>query len=125
MAKLYFKRHPQRPGNCEPEFPSSIYLSAIHISTCSNKKLALPYYIQRLKEKVIDFKQTLDKMPPANITVSIAKKTFSNDKLKRLATVSSKTVQIDAMMVKSYKQKFREHNISYALVKKHKATWGA
>ena len=41
MAKLYFKRHPQRPGNCEPEFPSSIYLSAINISTCSNKQLAL------------------------------------------------------------------------------------
>ena len=34
----------------------------------------LPYYIQRLKEKVIDFKQTLDEMPPANVAVSIAKK---------------------------------------------------
>ena len=34
----------------------------------------LPYYIQRLKEKVIDFKQKLDEMPPANVAVSIAKK---------------------------------------------------
>ena len=31
---------------------------------------------QRLKEKVIDFKQTVDEMPPANVTQSNAKKDF-------------------------------------------------
>ena len=31
-----------------------------------------PHYIQKLKEKVIDFKLSLDEMPPANVTVSIA-----------------------------------------------------
>ena len=60
----------------------------------------LPYYIQRLKEKVIDFKQTVDEIPPANVTLSIAKKTLSNDKLKRLAIMNSKALLIDTQMVR-------------------------
>ena len=80
----------------------------------------LPHYIQRLKEKVIDFKQTVDKMTRASVTQSLAKKTLCNDKLRRLAIVSSKAVQIDAQMVKGYKRKFREHDIRYSSFKKHK-----
>ena len=34
----------------------------------------LPHYIQRLKDKEIDYKQALDEMPAANVQVSIAKK---------------------------------------------------
>ena len=65
-------------------------------------------------------------MPPATVTVSIAKKkTFNNDKLKRLATVSSKALQIGAIMVKSYRRKICEHDISYASVKSYKATMGS
>ena len=39
--------------------------------------------------------------------------------------VISKSAQIDALMVKSFKRKFREHEISYASVKRHKATMGS
>ena len=42
---------------------------------------------------------------------------FPNDKLRRLALASSKAVQVDAQMVKGFKRKFREHDISYASYK--------
>ena len=35
----------------------------------------LPHYIQVHKEKVIDFKQNVNEMPPANVTQTLAKKT--------------------------------------------------
>ena len=42
----------------------------------------LSHYIQDLKEKVIDCKQTANEMPPANVTQSLAKKTLCNDNLR-------------------------------------------
>ena len=81
----------------------------------------LPHYILYLNEKVIDFKKIANKMPPANFTQSLAKRKLCNDKLRRLAQASSKAVQADQQMVKGFKRKFCEHDISYASYKKHKS----
>jgi hypothetical protein len=86
----------------------------------------LPSYIRRLKQQVIDFKPSKpSEMPPAATTVSIAKKTLNKDKLTRIALVISKANNIDAQMVKSFKRKYKEHEISFASVKRHKATMGS
>ena len=34
----------------------------------------LPHFIQDLKENIIDFKQTVNERPPANVTQTLAKK---------------------------------------------------
>jgi hypothetical protein len=50
---------------------------------------------------------------------------LNKDKLTRIALVISKANNIEAQMIKSFKQKYKEHEISIASVKRHKATQGS
>ena len=69
-------------GGERPIVPISLH-SAMEISTLIQGAAEileadvehLPHYLQDLKEKVIDFKQTVDKMTRASVTQSLAKKT--------------------------------------------------
>jgi hypothetical protein len=64
-------------------------------------------------------------LPAASTNVSIADKTLKKDKLSRLTSVILAAQNIDSQMVKSFKRKFKEHEISFEAVKKLKASKGS
>jgi hypothetical protein len=106
-----------------PFLPIILY-SAMKLSTLVQGSGKVPE--EEVKQQVFD--HTLSKpskMPPANTTVSIAKQTLNKDNLSRIASVILTANNINSILVKSFERKYKEREISYAAVKRLKASKGS